>query len=227
MHRVWGGGLARSWIGLPHCALADATAWAYELVMLRSLFWFIALSATSAHAQLGGGPGIGGGGLSGMGNGNFGGAAVARVTVAPVGGGAGFQNGGGGGGGGGLHGGTRRTFLAEPKAAAAHYFKSGGVRVPAPGGTGSGGQAGAGTYLVGARLQPGAPVNGIAVATVGRSPAAAPPEPPPPFAPRSRALAVLPPPGAAGLTTPAPATLAGITAPGRAPARRDHSYRRR
>jgi hypothetical protein len=80
-----------------------------------------------------------------MGSGNFGGAAIARVTVAPVGGGVGFQNGGGGGGG--LHGVTRRTFMAEPNSVATQYFGSGGVRLPGGTSPSVAGPAGQGAYL--------------------------------------------------------------------------------
>lgn len=99
------------------------------------------------------------------GAGGQGGAAIARVAVAPggfAGGAGGFGGGQGGlaggtqgfaGGGGGLHGVTRRTFMAEPNMIAAQFFGAAGVNVVPTTGAGAG-LGGSGYY--GARL----PTNG-------------------------------------------------------------------
>jgi hypothetical protein len=118
-----------------------------------------ALGAAAVQAQYATGSGLGGGGLSGGGYGS--GAVIARVNVAPVAGGLGFQAGGQGfqgsgaglqaGGlgsqGGGLHGVTRPTFMGEANAVAAQFFESAGVTGLAQTTTAAGGAPGAGRYF--------------------------------------------------------------------------------
>jgi hypothetical protein len=120
-----------------------------------------ALGAATVQAQYATGSGFGGGGLSGVSGGYGSGAVIARVNVAPVAGGFGFQAGGqglqGGGAGlqagglgsqgGGLHGVTRPTFMGEANAVAAQFFESAGVTGLAQTTAAAGGAPGAGRYF--------------------------------------------------------------------------------
>lgn len=116
---------------------------------LSAILLAMGVSLPAAQAQ---GYGPAGNTSAGFGSaGGQGGAAIARVAVAPggfTGGAGGFaasQQGGlaGGtqgfaGGGGGLHGVTRRTFMAEPNMIAAQFFGAGGVNVVPTTGAGAG-----------------------------------------------------------------------------------------
>lgn len=124
----------------------------------------VGLMTVAAQAQ------IGGGGLSGVGTGSYGGALIARVSVAPV-GGFGFQGGafagqGGGlgsqGGGGGLYGVTRPTFMGERNIVAAQFFNSAGVRLPVPAAGAPGGTTAGGAFFAGGRVTT-QPANQVAV----------------------------------------------------------------
>ncbi|MBK9137347.1 MAG: hypothetical protein IPM17_01030 [Verrucomicrobia bacterium] len=110
----------------------------------------VILAAASLEAQFAGGSGMMGGGLSGVGGSSFGGVIVARVNVAPSGGGLGLQGGGmgfQGGGGGGLFGVTRPSLMATPNTQAAQFFSSGGVNLPVREAPAIGGAAAGGMYF--------------------------------------------------------------------------------
>lgn len=124
-----------------------------------------ALGAAAVQAQYATGSGLGSGGLSGVSGGYGSGAVIARVNVAPVAGGPGFQAGGqgmqaGGPGsqGGGLHGVTRPTFMGEANAVAAQFFESAGVTGLGQTTTAAGGAPGAGRYF-GQRQASAIPIN--------------------------------------------------------------------
>ena len=116
-----------------------------------------------------------------------GGAAIARVAVAPSSfGGGGFGGGqgasaggaqgfGGSSGGGGLHGVTRRTFMAEPNMLAAQYFTLSGVNV-APATAPSLGTGGATFYGAGIPGTRQASRLAVRTPTMRPSRAAAPPQ---------------------------------------------------
>lgn len=154
----------------------------------------LAMSAAAVHAQIAGGGLAGGGGLSGVGGTSYGGVIVARVNVAPYGGGFGMQGGGmgfqgggmgfQGGGGGGLFGVTRPSFMAEPNTRAAQFFSSAGVRLPVRDVTGVGGTGGAGGYY-GAQSQSARPATALLASDnpPTAEQAAEPPAPAVPFAP--------------------------------------------
>ncbi len=110
----------------------------------------VILAAASLEAQFAGGSAMMGGGLSGVGGSSFGGVIVARVNVAPSGGGLGFQGGGMGfqvGGGGGLFGVTRPSLMVTPNTQAAQFFSSGGVNLPVREAPAIGGAAVGGMYF--------------------------------------------------------------------------------